>query len=299
MHLQLEYCLVRMFAGRPFMLECGRVHTPMDSADGYSQSPGANPGLSEPHGDDPKGNRSGRETLIDDCIQAAREALEVCQRLQNHGPGLARASYIEYSSCRASLLVLIAYSIQNPSANYRGDISVGLDMIRGMSAAGESARSEVSLIEALEHALVRLQERAGAFNPRFHTNEPPPRTSDYEAFLEWGRTGKTSVGTMAPPERRLPHQLRDQFTGPTNVTQESSVTDAGPSNELTMSNMDAGFPGTHFGLDSLSNLEPVPNIPYNPEDGISAYLGWPSFTETHVLEQFLIDKGDWVEHNVT
>ncbi|KAL5363553.1 hypothetical protein BJX96DRAFT_178171 [Aspergillus floccosus] len=160
-----------------------------------------------------------------------------------------------------------------------------------MSAAGESARSEVSLIEALEYALVRLQERAGNSYPHFGPSEPQSKTSDYEAFLEWGRTGRTSVGTMAPPEGHLSNQFRDHVTGSTHVTEGLLGTDAGPFNELPVSNLDTAFPGTHFGLDSLSNLGPVPNLSYGPDDSSSADQGWPSFTETNVLEQFLMDTG--------
>lgn len=293
MHLQLEYCLVRMFAGRPFMLESGRDHTPTSSPNQHIRSPDTNPAPSGHNDEHRRSSISGRETLIHDCIQAAREALTVCQQLRNNGPGLARASYIEYSACRASLLALIAYSIQNPSKDYRGDISGGLDMIREMSAAGDSARSEVSLIETLEHALARLYAMAAPSHPCPKSNEPDSQPSDYEAFKEWGRIAEAGNGELGNPEVPPSRYLTDQLNS-RHITQQSSMngtTPFGLFNDVLGSNTDTTS-GTHFGLDTLSTLESMANFSHIPDESMSPFLGWPSFTETQVLEQFLSNPGN-------
>ncbi|OJJ47377.1 hypothetical protein ASPZODRAFT_96379 [Penicilliopsis zonata CBS 506.65] len=166
MHLQLEYCLVRLFIGRPFLLT--RHTAEMDSPPAPASSPSSSSAK----------RPSQRNALIQDCIDAALEALDICHSLRD-GPGLARASYVEYSACRASLLVLIAYAIQTGSDAYRACLSRGMGMICEMSCAGDSARSEVSLIESLEGALSRLHHAEGA-------GEGESKNT-YDSFKHWER----------------------------------------------------------------------------------------------------------------
>ncbi|PKX91094.1 transcription factor domain-containing protein [Aspergillus novofumigatus IBT 16806] len=171
-HLKLEHCLLRMLAIKP--------NLPGYSPSGAAQKP------------------TPRQGLVTCCITAAADAISICSTLRDSdsGPGLARASYIEYSSCRAALLVLIAYSIQDRSDHFRKALRVGLDMIREMAASGESARSEVELIEALERALVRLRS----------FDEVGKVASDYEEFKQWESMWKrqndgdcNAVETVAGP----------------------------------------------------------------------------------------------------
>ncbi|RHZ46222.1 transcription factor domain-containing protein [Aspergillus thermomutatus] len=164
-HLKLEHCLLRMFIGRPFL---------------FSRGSPSNPTSPAPSPSDAAQKLTPRQELVTCCITAANDAICICSTLRDNdrGPGLARASYIEYSSCRAALLVLIAYSIQDRSDHFRKALRVGLDMIREMAASGESARSEVELIEALERALVRLR----SFDERDKVGKV---ASDYEEFKQW------------------------------------------------------------------------------------------------------------------
>lgn len=161
-HLKLEHCLLRMFIGRPFLFSRGSPSNPTSPA---------TPPASAAQKPTP------RQELVTCCITAAADAISICSSLRDSegGPGLARASYIEYSSCRAALLVLIAYSIQDRSDHFRKALRIGLDMIREMAASGESARSEVELIESLERALVRLRS----------FDEVGKAASDYEEFKQW------------------------------------------------------------------------------------------------------------------
>ncbi|GFF62902.1 hypothetical protein IFM61392_06174 [Aspergillus lentulus] len=161
-HLKLEHCLLRMFIGRPFLFSRGSPSNPTSPATPLAST------AQKP---------TPRRELVTCCITAAADAITICSSLRDSdgGPGLARASYIEYSSCRAALLVLIAYSIQDRSDHFRKALRIGLDMIREMAASGESARSEVELIESLERALVRLRS----------FDEVGKAASDYEEFKQW------------------------------------------------------------------------------------------------------------------
>ncbi|KAH8672222.1 fungal-specific transcription factor [Ilyonectria robusta] len=259
MHLRLEYCLVRMFVGRPFLLK----RETQDSTASPSV-PENSPGTNEESTRKPV---SSREELISDCIQAATEALDICQQLRSSGIGLARASYPEYSACRASLLVLIAYSIRNFSEKFRKSLCEGLDMIREMSAAGESARSEVSLIESLERALARLHAGArqhGSSHDQVHV------VSDYEAFRNWGaKLAGTSVSdtTPAAPDPPASQEEADSASGwPAEL-------DFQPNVEL--------FSGYDLAADPLVELSIFGT------ENLSPSLGWPTYTEAEVLGRFI------------
>lgn len=124
--------------------------------------------------------------LVQDCVAAAREVISVCHDLQNGSIGLAKSSYTEYSSCRASLLVLIAYSVCYRTNEFASTLQRGLDAIREMASVGDSARSEVHLLETLESALHRLH----VFDPT--TTEPKVAAAEdlaeeggYEGFVNW------------------------------------------------------------------------------------------------------------------
>ncbi|OQD89388.1 hypothetical protein PENANT_c002G07358 [Penicillium antarcticum] len=266
MHLKLEYCLVRMFVGRPFLL---KQETSQSNTSSPSHSDAIENQSRLTDGGSQK-STSGRNDLIHDCIQAATEALDICQILRDSGLGLARASYIEYSSCRASLLVLIAYSIQKFSEQFRKSLYEGLDMIREMSAAGESARSEVSLIESLERALARLH--TGARNDR--QGEPQRNSiSDYEAFKNWGaylaEEGKLGYSGSAP----------DASTS--RVSTAVLPTD----DVAAFGNQQDCMPEADNDL--FNAFDPMIQMSIFGTENLSPSAGWPTYTEAQVLEHFL------------
>ncbi|KAJ5280152.1 hypothetical protein N7478_005524 [Penicillium angulare] len=278
LHLKLEYCLVRMFIGRPFLLK-------RETSNSIGVSP-TDSDMSIPDNHPGKEIRkenyvTGRQSLVDDCIEAATEALQICQDLRDNRAGLARASYIEYSSCRASLLVLIAYSIQNFSEQFRKLLYNGLDMIREMSAAGESARSEVSLIEMLERALARLHTGSHSSQHSGSHLQPEASVSDYEAFKHWGAKirgtpaiespGTTTDGMAGQRRPTLPSEIfntEEQVAGTDYVGMEPALG----------RDFDAGMLGAFDSVLEMSIFGPE-----NP----SPSAAWPTWTEAEVLEQFL------------
>ncbi|KAK5064651.1 hypothetical protein LTR84_000485 [Exophiala bonariae] len=199
MHLKLEYCLVRMFVGRPFLFSRHAAGSTPNSTSRKDSNATTATGVVET---DKKSSR--RASLIDDCVQAAQEAISVCRMLRD-GIGLARASYIEYSSCRASLLVLIAYCIYNQTNRFREPLQTGLSMIREMSASGASARAEVSLIEALERAQARLQFfTTTSKSPDTASPDVSGAVSGYDRFKNWQamlKGGGAAAATNAPSHR--------------------------------------------------------------------------------------------------
>lgn len=177
-----------MFVGRPFILARRQNHT----HNAALQFAGTKRARS-------KQSHTQWDFLVQDCVAAAQEAINICHGLQTSSMGLARSSYTEYSSCRASLLVLIAYSICYRTNEFSDDLRVGLDAIREMASVGDSARSEVSLIETLESALRRLHDFD--ISPDFSgvTAAKDPAEGDYEGFANWyarmGTSAHSRVGS--------------------------------------------------------------------------------------------------------
>lgn len=275
MHLRLEYCLVRMFMGRPFLLK-------RETSSTMGTSPHSETSPSETHASIDPGNQKlsfTRRDLIEDCIEAATEALGICQDIRDNGAGLARASYIEYSSCRASLLVLIAHSIQSFSEQFRKLLYTGLDMIREMSVAGESARFEVALIETLERALARLHTGAQQSQQIENMTQPETAVSDYEIFKHWGARLRDGSASDAPgnvtnvPARHVRAPPASDLLCTNDNMGEIDCTEA---------SFDKDFDTGMFGA-----LDSVIGMTIFGTENSSPSAAWPTWTETQVLEQFL------------
>ncbi|KAB2110679.1 hypothetical protein AG0111_0g711 [Alternaria gaisen] len=185
-HTRLECCLLHMFIGRPFILAHRHARTSEHSKDGNTASPEARRRkASESH--------SQWDFLVQDCVAAAKEVISVCQIMQTSDMGLAKSSYAEYSSCRASLLVLIAYSICYRTNEFASTLQVGLQAIREMASAGDSARSEVSLLETLEAALHRLNVFNPLPNKPVATEANDPAEEGYNGLLNWYKKAERSA----------------------------------------------------------------------------------------------------------
>lgn len=282
-HLRLEYCLVCMFVGRPFLFnrafpsphcsphESRENKTPDSTSLGYIAVKSPKP-------------RSCRTELVDYCIQAAKEALGICRSLRDSGSGLARASYLEYSACRASLLVLIAYSIQNQSDQFSKLLGDGLDMIRDMAAAGDSARSEILLIEALERALTRLRSFGATFAGGEDVSAAGSLSSGYDRFKHWESMWKSGAAANATLNKSIgsQHVMPASFSPSPRASDQSSH---GWSMDGLGQIGEASF--------SYSNPNTIRTFHSNGErtilggENIAASSGWPDLSERQVLEEFL------------
>lgn len=211
MHLRLEYCLVRMFAGRPFIFLRTPTTTTTATSRSSNQSSTASPGEQQPQQRPPgsstntsAGSGSGgnsnstrskldaRSILVTDCVEAALTIIDTCKILRDT-IGSARASYTEFSACRAALLVIITQCLQSKTDRLRQALRDGVSMIKVMSAGGESARSEASLIEVFERAIARLDSSEDGVASS--QGAGGGAESDYSRFKRWESLWKTD----APP----------------------------------------------------------------------------------------------------
>ncbi|KAH7272664.1 hypothetical protein FSOLCH5_002959 [Fusarium solani] len=239
MHLKLEYCLLRMYAGRPFIFPReairGNASTSSSPADSNNQRPNT------PHKSNP------RSILVADCVEAALTIVETCHLLQTT-IGLARASYTEFSSCRAALLVIITQCLQKKTDRLRDGLRTGMAMIKEMSAGGESARSEASLIEVFERAISRLDATA----------DPSGRETDYSRFKKWELLWKNDV-----PAQEIRHESSPEASMPLPPNPNAFWRGAGSTTRPGMPamhaaspfmGMDATFPSVPQVMDEFSTL---------------------------------------------
>lgn len=127
-------------------------------------------------------------TLADECLQAAAQIIDLLQSLSDH-VGLSRASYTEFSSCRASLLVLLTEWLRSGQRNKVAcALDRGMSLIRQMTG-GNSNKSEVSLIEYLERAIKHIsasfpEEEEGPGNCDSANQD---LESGYSSFKNWAQ----------------------------------------------------------------------------------------------------------------
>lgn len=163
-HLNLAFLLTQVFMGRPFLF----TYIKTSASPGSTKSKAA----------------MARSTLAFDCIQASHQTLELCQLLNDHG-GLARGSYIEFSSCRAALLVFLAQSLNENTELLRNCLTNGMNLMRLMTRGIDLAKSEFSIIELLDRAISRLSAQS-----EFQTRDPNQQHSGYEKFKNWAQLWK-------------------------------------------------------------------------------------------------------------
>lgn len=230
-HLKLDYCLTRISIGRPFL---------------FSSMKGINQTL--PSGPQKTARSKGRSTIVIDCVEAALEIIDLCRLLRDE-TGLARASYTEFSSCRAALLVILAQSLTKRTERLRNALEQGMCLIKTMSMGVGSARSSVNVIEALERAMRRLEAWLET-----QAQNAEVVDSGYERFKNWEMLWKNGPATPATTN------LQSQISGPTPLAPVGAATTS--TDDGTMHPSDAHCAATgpdfttspqipHFGLEGF------------------------------------------------
>ncbi|KAJ5287355.1 hypothetical protein N7478_003041 [Penicillium angulare] len=193
-HLKLDYCLTRIFIGRPFLFSNIRA---------LQQTPTQ---MQAPKG--PSGISKHRTTLVTDCVEAALEIIDLCRLLRDE-TGLARASFTEFSSCRAALLVILAQGLTKRTERLGAALEQGISLIKIMSMGVGSARSAVSVIEALERAIRRLEMWSESQQAQSNGGS---LESAYDRFKNWEmlwKTGPVSPATASSWKQQESYAVND------------------------------------------------------------------------------------------
>lgn len=149
-----------------------------------------------------------------DCVEAALEIVDLCRLLRDE-TGLARASYTEFSACRAALLVILAQSLTKRTERLKNSLAQGMGLIKIMSMGVGSARSAVIVIEALERAIRRLDN----WSESQTKISPETLDSGYERFKSWEmlwKAGPISPESATVIPHLLPHTTSTPISQPLN-----------------------------------------------------------------------------------
>lgn len=207
-----------------------------------------------------------RAVLVSDCVEGALEIVELCRLLRDE-TGLARASYTEFSSCRAALLVILAQSLTKRTERLRNALSQGMGLIKIMSMGVGSAKSAVSVIEALERAIRRLED----WSQSQAQSHQDALDSGYELFKNWEMLWKTgplspTTGNATPGHS---NNIAAQFPPPIPTNHFSSTSTTFPSDNPMKANME----------------EPTNNQPFNPTIKLDTMNSTTNSTATPVSHQ--------------
>lgn len=201
LHVHLCYHLNVVFLGRPFVFTHAKRHS-------VSFQPAPHRGLETANG-----MQSKSRTLARAAVQSAQAIVDLCQTLQN-SLGLARASYAEFSSCRAAIMTLLAHKLdtftaddnnQASHAPINESLAQGMALIRLMASANVSAQSEVSVLASLDDAINRLAwKRSSDNSTRPHATS---ETRPYDNLANWALGLRNQACAMTNPSLPPSHHV--------------------------------------------------------------------------------------------
>jgi hypothetical protein len=286
LHLRLEFCLVRMFMGRPFLFSRGGA--PPASSVSPENIPGVKNSTinsSGRHGPETNTRSSRTLMLADTCVQAALEVIEIASSMPENGIGIAKSSYLEYTSCRVSLLALIAYCIQNQTNEHHHALQKGLGIIREMTSSGNSARYEVLLIETLEKSIQRLHFFQGEKRARENTQQES--TAGYNNFRQWTsgwKTGVTSNQQNDSLTQLSPNAGRPEDSSGPEWSPDIEQTGWSPGNTTrgpALVSLDSG------GSTDVMELQPSTSATFFGLEGLNSSPDFYGHVEQQIMEGFL------------
>ena len=94
--------------------------------------------------------------LVDDAEYSAYEIIDICAML-DQSIGLAPASYVEFSTCQAAVLVMLAQSLVGRCHLFRGKLQQGMDLLREVEKTQAESTSDMSAITSIYDAINALQ----------------------------------------------------------------------------------------------------------------------------------------------
>lgn len=185
LHLALTYHLAHIYVGRNFIFTSSRAD--------HGNSLGACSTLKW---------EELRTALVTSCMKSATEIIDLCQKLHTE-VGLARASYTEFTSCRAALLTILAQRINERSSRLRKKTDQAMNLLRHMSLGFYAADAEKSQIEAIETAVRRLDDSSSDQNSK-KSGKPGSTSLAYDQFRNWASLWKAR-------ESQVSESINSQF----------------------------------------------------------------------------------------
>lgn len=137
--------------------------------------------------------------LIEDAEYSAYNIIDICAMLDK-SKGLARASYVEYSSCRAAVLVMLAQSISGRCHLFREKLDTGVGLIQKMAVNIASTNSTASLIAAIDKAIKQMKVDQDARDDNARSETPD---HGYANFKKWASLWQDQRGSIGAGQREM------------------------------------------------------------------------------------------------
>ena len=132
--------------------------------------------------------------LVDDAEYSAYEIIDICAML-DESTGLAAASYVEFSTCQAAVLVMLAQSLIGRCHLFRGKLELGMELMRKMERNQAESTSEMGVLTSIHDAINALEphKRNQKYKPATSSID---RNGGYRSFQNWAkeRCWRSSVG---------------------------------------------------------------------------------------------------------
>lgn len=99
--------------------------------------------------------------------------------------GLARASYIEFSSCRAAGMVILAASLTNKTEDLAMKRTLGMQLITKMALTIAASQSDASLLTAIDASIRRMDEDKDTSAQDTTSLNTETEQAKYDTFRKW------------------------------------------------------------------------------------------------------------------
>ena len=143
------------------------------------------------------------EKLAEDAVTSACHIVDILA-VMDSTIGLARASYIEFSSCRAAGMVVLAASLTNKSEDLAMKRALAMQFITKMAFTIAASQSDASLLTAIDASIRRMDEEkiAAAGDTTSLTSDTDQ--AKYDTFKKWATNRQTEQDTYVEPFEPTP-----------------------------------------------------------------------------------------------
>lgn len=191
------------------------------------------------------------DKLAEDAVTSACHIIDILAVIDNT-IGLARASYIEFSSCRAATMVILAASLTNKTEELAMTRTLAMQTINKMAISIVASQSDASLLTAIDASIRRMDEDKGAATQFTTSLHAETEQAKYNTFKKWATNRQVEQSDYSElREQAERDMLQNGFIEPlseqTPATSNNSVGD--------LADTDGLFDGFEWSLFDASLFE--------------------------------------------
>lgn len=136
------------------------------------------------------------DVLAEDAVTNACYIIDILAILDST-IGLARGSYIEFSSCRAAGLVVLAASLTNKSETLALKRVLAIQLIQKMALTIAASQSDASLLTAIDASIRRMDNETALSND--NSDDTRAEQARYDTFKKWASNRPGDIEVQHEP----------------------------------------------------------------------------------------------------